>query len=81
MAEKSSKFSNLLVLMEQSTLKKFIREIQFAGFVAMAAFESFLFCNNFYMHSKAATCFVFWVELEKLALKKILTRRFETCLE
>ena len=22
------------------------------------------------MHSKAATCFVFWVELEKMAVKK-----------
>ena len=57
MPEKSSKFSNLLVLtfMEQSTLKKFIREIQFAGFAAM--------------HMRAATCLGYSVELEKLAVE------------
>ena len=66
--------------MEQSTLKKFIREIQLASFVAMHS-KVFFFCNNFYMHSKAATRFVFSVELEKLALTKIWPRRFEMCVE
>ena len=49
--------------------KKLIREIliQFAGFAAM--------------RSRAATCFVFPVELEELAVAKILPRRFEMCVE
>ena len=59
-AEKSSKFSNLLVFMGQSTL---IREIQLASFAER--------------HSRAATCFVFSVELKKLAVTKILPRVYE----
>ena len=33
------------------------------------------------MHSKAATRFVFSVELEKLALTEIWPRKFEMCAE
>ena len=59
-AEKSSKFSNLLVFIMQSTL---IREIQFVSFAVI--------------HSRAATCFVFSVELKKLAVTKVLPRVYE----
>ena len=58
MAEKSSKFSDLLLFTKQSTPKNCIREIKFAGFIAT--------------HSRAATCSVFSVELKKLAVAKIL---------
>ena len=57
MAEKSSKFSELLLFTKQSTPKNFIRKTQFAGFVAM--------------HSRNATCFMFSVELKKLTVAKI----------
>ena len=60
MAEKSSKFSNLLVFLGQSTSS---REIQLASFAVR--------------HSRAATCFVFSVELKKLAVTKILPRVYE----
>ena len=64
------KTANLVIywcLLSNQLPKRFIHEIQSAGFAAM--------------HSRAVTCFVFSVEREKLAVTKIMPRRFKMCVE